>query len=111
MSSPELVPGLAGIPAAESSVSFIDGQAGVLEYRGYAIEELSANSTYEEVAWLLLYGELPSADELSAFREDLGRLRQVPDALVAMVQAFPKTGHPMQALQACLLYTSPSPRD
>ena len=58
MSNPELVPGLAGIPAAESSISFIDGQAGVLEYRGYKIEDLSAHSTYEEVAWLLLYGEL-----------------------------------------------------
>ena len=102
MSSPELVPGLAGIPAAESSVSFIDGQAGILEYRGYAIEELSANSSYEEVAWLLLYGELPTAEELQAFREDLGRLRLVPDALVNMVQAFPVTAHPMQALQASL---------
>jgi len=102
VSSPELVPGLAGIPAAESSVSFIDGQAGILEYRGYAIEELSANSSYEEVAWLLLYGELPTAEELQAFREDLGRLRLVPDALVNMVQAFPVTAHPMQALQASL---------
>ena len=102
MSSPELVPGLAGIPAAESSVSFIDGQAGVLEYRGYAIEDLSANSTYEEVAWLLLYGDLPSAEELAGFREDLGRLRTLPDALVKMVQAFPVTAHPMQALQASL---------
>ena len=102
MSSPELVPGLAGIPAAESSVSFIDGQAGILEYRGYPIEALSEHSTYEEVAWLLLYGELPTAPELAAFNEDLERLRVLPDALVAMVQAFPKTGHPMQALQASL---------
>lgn len=102
MSSPELVPGLAGIPAAESSVSFIDGQAGVLEYRGYPIEELSAHSSYEEVAWLLLYGELPSAEELSGFKKHLGELRQVPEALVTMVQAFPTTAHPMQALQASL---------
>ena len=72
MSSPELVPGLAGIPAAESSVSFIDGQAGVLEYRGYPIEELSEHSTYEEVAWLLLYGELPSTEELTAFHTQEG---------------------------------------
>ena len=102
MSSPELVPGLAGIPAAESSVSFIDGQEGILEYRGYPIEALSEHSTYEEVAWLLLYGELPTAAELAAFNEDLERLRVLPDALVAMVQAFPKTGHPMQALQSSL---------
>ena len=102
MSSPELVPGLAGIPAAESSVSFIDGQAGILEYRGYAIEDLAAHSTYEEVAWLLLYGDLPSSSELEAFKADLGRLRDLPDALVEMVQAFPKSAHPMQALQASL---------
>ncbi|MEM8709384.1 MAG: citrate/2-methylcitrate synthase [Planctomycetota bacterium] len=102
MSSPELVPGLAGIPAAESSVSFIDGQAGVLEYRGYAIEALSEHSTYEEVAWLLLYGELPTSEELAGFTADLERLRTLPDALVSMVQAFPKTAHPMQALQASL---------
>ena len=87
MSSPELVPGLAGIPAAESSVSFIDGQAGVLEYRGYRIEDLSAHSTYEEVAWLLLYGELPTADELASFSADLERLRVLPEALVCFLQA------------------------
>jgi len=102
VSKPELVPGLAGIPAAESSVSFIDGQAGILEYRGYRIEDLSAKSTYEEVAWLLLYGELPTKSELADFMADLARLRQLPDALVEMVQAFPRTGHPMQALQASL---------
>ena len=102
MSSPELVPGLAGIPAAESSVSFIDGHAGVLEYRGYPIEDLSAHSTFEEVAWLLLYGELPSSEELSAFAADLARLRTLPPELVKMVEAFPVTGHPMQALQASL---------
>jgi len=102
VSSPELVPGLAGIPAAESSVSFIDGQKGVLEYRGYPIEELSEHSTYEEVAWLVLYGELPTADELAAFTADLGRLRTPPPALVEMIKAFPRTGHPIQALQASI---------
>lgn len=102
MSNPELVPGLAGIPAAESSISFIDGHAGVLEYRGYKIEDLSAHSTYEEVAWLLLYGELPTADELAAFCADLGRLRELPEDLVTMIKAMPVTAHPMQALQASL---------
>ncbi|MDA8959674.1 citrate synthase, partial [bacterium] len=83
-------------------MSFIDGQAGVLEYRGYPIEDLSAHSTFEEVAWLLLYGELPSSSELEAFEADLARLRVLPPALVKMVEAFPVTGHPMQALQASL---------
>jgi citrate synthase len=98
----ELVPGLAGIPAAESAVSYIDGNVGILEYRGYRIEDLSAHASYEEVAWLLLYGELPNQRELQAFSQDLERLRVLPDGLVAMLRGFPKGAHPMRALQASL---------
>lgn len=102
MTTKELVPGLAGIPAAESAVSFIDGQVGILEYRGYRIEDLSAHASYEEVAWLLLYGELPTQSELASFSKDLERLRVLPDSLVGMLRAFPRSGHPMRALQASL---------
>ena len=98
----ELVPGLAGIPAAESSVSFIDGQAGILEYRGYPIESLAANSTFEEVAWLLLYGRLPTQGELDAFRRELSAHRRLPAELRAFLAALPRGGHPMNALQAAL---------
>ena len=75
MTTKEFVPGLAGIPAAESAVSYIDGDVGILEYRGYRIEDLSAHATYEECAWLLLYGELPKKQELEGFSQDLERLR------------------------------------
>jgi citrate synthase len=72
------VPGLAGIPAAESAISYIDGEKGVLEYRGHRIETLAARSTFEETAWLLLTGRLPTAHELAAFRDDLRAARVLP---------------------------------
>ncbi len=97
-----LVPGLAGIPAAESSVSYIDGQAGVLEYRGIRIEELAAQSSFEEVAWLLLEGELPTRAELDGFRAALAARRALPPGLVETVRTLPKDGHPMPALQALI---------
>lgn len=95
----ELVPGLAGVPAAESAVSFIDGQAGILEYRGYRIEELAEQSNFEEVAWLLMYGELPSESELANFRKRLAAARNCPPGLRAAIRSLPTTAHPMNALQ------------
>ena len=102
MSTKELVPGLAGIPCAESAVSYIDGQAGILEYRGYPIEALCEESTFEEVAWLLLRGSLPTRAELDGFRSRLAASRAVPDGLLALVRAMPADGHPMDALQSSL---------
>ena len=98
----ELVPGLAGIPAAESSISFIDGQAGILEYRGHRIEVLGERSNFEEVAWLLLNGSLPTRAQLDSFRERLGQARMIPASLVRVIESFPADGHPMDALQAGL---------
>ncbi|MFT7679398.1 MAG: citrate synthase [Planctomycetota bacterium] len=100
MTKIELVPGLAGIPAAESAVSFIDGQKGILAYRGIRIEELAEHSTFEETVYLLWYGELPTADQLSAFRASLAAQQTLPGSVVDMVRGLPTTGHPMQALQA-----------
>ena len=100
MDRPELVPGLAGIPAAESAISYIDGQAGVLEYRGYRIEQLAEHSNFEETAWLLMHGELPTAEELAGLRKDLAAAREMPGGLVDILRAFPKDGHPMHALQS-----------
>ncbi|HKX46907.1 MAG TPA: citrate/2-methylcitrate synthase, partial [Planctomycetota bacterium] len=96
----ELVPGLAGIPAAESAISYIDGQAGILEYRGYPIEQLAEHSTFEETAWLLMHGELPTAAELDAFRRELREHRTPPAGLAGVIRAMPRDGHPMLALQA-----------
>jgi citrate synthase len=97
-----LVPGLAGIPAAESAVSYIDGQAGILEYRGYPIEVLAENACYEEVAWLLLFGELPTPSELAGFRQRLAKHRDLDPDLIETLRALPRRGHPMNALQAGL---------
>ena len=102
MAEQTLVPGLAGIPAAESAISFIDGQAGILEYRGYRIEQLAEQSNFEETAWLLMHGELPTASELERFRKDLAELRELPPGLVDMLRAFPRDAHPMSALQAAV---------
>jgi len=98
----EMVPGLAGIPAAESAISYIDGKIGVLEYRGIPIEELAAKSNFEEVSWLLLYGSLPTATELENFRYRLREARKLPASLIESIANFPKNGHPMGALQAGL---------
>ena len=94
-----IVPGLAGVPAAESSVSYIDGQKGILQYRGYPIATLGENSNFEEVAWLVLYGELPTQAELDGFRAKLRATSSLPDGILATVRTLPRDGHPMEALQ------------
>lgn len=95
-----LVPGLAGVPAAESAISYIDGQIGILEYRGFPIEVLAVESTFEETAWLLWHGELPTQTELDAFSAQLVSYRDVPQAVYDTLKSLPKNGHPMAALQA-----------
>ncbi len=96
---PTLVPGLAGIPAAESAVSYIDGQVGILEYRGHRIEVLAEKSNFEEVSWLLLHGKLPTKAELAEFNAKLAGYRDLPAELLETIAKLPKDGHPMAALQ------------
>jgi len=96
------VAGLAGVPAACSAISWIDGVAGILEYRGHRIETLAERSSFEEVCWLLLYGSLPTAAELDGFRRRLAERRALPEDVLAVVRRFPAAGHPMSALQAGL---------
>lgn len=102
MTTQELVPGLAGVPAAESAISYIDGSAGILEYRGHRIETLSEESNFEETCWLLLEGSLPTRKELDGFRAELRERRDFPDELIAFLRSLPHRGHPMGALQAGL---------
>ena len=94
------VPGLAGIPAAESAISFIDGDNGVLEYRGIPIDELADGSSFEDTAYLLLFGTLPTRPELEAWTAELGEHRAVKYYLVDMIKSLPDGGHPMSMLQA-----------
>ena len=102
MTVKELVPGLAGIPAAESAISYIDGGIGILEYRGIPIETLAQLSTFEETAWLLLYGNQPTVAELAGFSKRLREYRSLPEKLIDVIKHLPGAGHPMDALQAGL---------
>src|SRR5712691_2304838 len=77
MSQLELRPGLADVPVAESAVSFIDGQRARLEYRGVAVETLARESCFEESAWLLLKGDLPTQRELAGFDDQLRHRRRI----------------------------------
>jgi citrate synthase len=100
MSEPEFRPGLADVPIAESAVSFIDGKRARLEYRGIAVETLARESCFEETAWLLLKGELPTQRELADFDHQLRHHRRIKYKLLDLVKCLPETGHPMDALQA-----------
>jgi len=95
-------PGLAGIPVAESAVSFVDGKMGHLEYRGIDIEHLAEHSSFEETAWLLLYGKLPTAAELSGFNHELNHHRRIKFRIRDMMKCFPESAHPMDSLQATI---------
>ena len=92
--------GFVNTAATKSAITYIDGDEGILRYRGYPIEQLATNSTYLEVAWLLIYGELPSADELAAFDERIRRHTLLHEDLKRFFSALPHTAHPMSVLSA-----------
>jgi citrate synthase len=100
MSQFEIRPGLEDVPVAKSAISFIDGKNARLEYRGIAVETLALESSFEEVAWLLLKGELPSQRELAEFDAQLRQHRRLKYKLRDLIKTLPETGHPMDALQA-----------
>jgi len=95
----QYIPGLAGVPATESKISFIDGQKGVLTYRGYDIMELAEKSSFEETTLLLLFGELPTAEELASFDAELRKNRRVKYNIREIMKNLPQTTHPMHMLQ------------
>ena len=92
-------PGLVGIIATESSVSNINGKKGILSYRGYSIEELAQKSTFEETSYLLLFGELPTSDQLTEFTDRVTKYRELPMELVSILKSLPKQTRPMDVLQ------------
>ena len=92
--------GLAGVPATQSSISSIDGEQGVLAYRGYPIDVLAAHSTYEETALLLLEGELPSAQALTTFDTGLRAQRALNPEIITLMRTLPRNGHPMHMVQS-----------
>src|SRR4051812_23073790 len=93
--------GLEGIIAAESSICYIDGQAGILSYQGYNIHTLAENATFEEVIFLLWNGRLPKRPELEELKASLVRYRSIPAEVVAFLRGVPK-GQPMDVLRTAV---------
>ena len=100
--SDELKRGLEGVPVAESTLSNIDGDAGRLVYRGYAIEDLARDASYEEVCYLLWHGHLPDRDELDAFEDDLANERAIDDRILATLEGLAGDERPMAALRTAV---------
>jgi len=92
--------GFVNTAATKSAITYIDGDQGILRYRGYPIEQLAKNSTYLEIAWLLIYGELPSASELDDFDTRIRRHTLLHEDLKRFFSALPHTAHPMSVLSA-----------
>lgn len=93
--------GLMGVHFDRSRVCDIDGKKGELTYRGYSIHDLATQSSFEETAYLLLYGELPTRDELAAFDAALARARTLPEPVIEVIRAVAK-GHPMDVLRTAV---------
>ncbi len=98
----EYLPGLAGVPATKSNISDINGEKGVLYYRGYPIEQLAKHSSFEETTLLLLDGELPTVAALEEFDAQLRDNRQIKYHINELMKTLPSTGHPMDMLQTAV---------
>ena len=94
--------GLRGVTVADTKISYIDGENGILIYRGYRIEELAERSTFMETAFLLLHGRLPKESELERFERQVVQSRDVPGFILESLEKFPKKDGPMDVLQACV---------
>ena len=94
--------GYANTGACESKVTFIDGEKGILRYRGYGIEELAEKSNFIETAYLLIYGELPTTAQLTAFKARILDNSQIHEGLRIALSGFPGNAHPMAVLSATL---------
>jgi citrate synthase len=101
MTIEEFKPGLEGVPATLSCISYVDGKQGLLEYRGIPIQELANRSNFLETTYLLIWGELPSRKELEDFEHEVRYHRRLKYRIRDMMKCFPESGHPMDALQSC----------
>src|SRR5438876_629870 len=95
---PEYSPGLAGVIAGETAICWVDPNAGLM-YRGYDIHEMGDKATFEEVAYLLLNGELPNGKQLKDFKQQIAAQRDLPKEVVEMLRLLPKSTHPMDMLR------------
>lgn len=97
-----LDPGFKNTGATKSAITFLDGEQGILYYRGYPIEQLAEKSTFIEVAYLLIYGELPTKDVLERFRSDIRKQMMIHEDMKNFFVGFPSKSHPMGQL-SCLV--------
>ncbi len=93
-------PGYKNTGSCESAITFLDGEKGILRYRGYAIEELAEKAGFLEVAYLLIFGELPNKEQLEAFHVDIKNESHVDEEMKKILDAFPKSAHPMGVLSS-----------
>ncbi len=98
----EPLAGLEDVVITTSTITYIDGDKGILRYRGYDVNELGDKSNYEETAFLLLYGHLPTTAELTPFQNELRKNRAIPEGLVAILKAIPIKTDPMAALRTAV---------
>ncbi|MCW4464319.1 citrate synthase [Glutamicibacter sp. MNS18] len=95
-------PGFMNTAATKSAITYIDGDAGILRYRGYPIEQLAAKSSFTEVSYLLIYGELPTAQQLDDFDNRLRRHTLLHEELKGFFGGFPRDAHPMPVLSSAV---------
>jgi citrate synthase len=94
--------GFGSTAACKSAITFIDGDAGVLRYRGYPIEQLAEKSSFLEVAYLVLHGELPTQEQLNEFSSCINTYRLIDERLKEMFRSAPRRSHPMPLLSAAI---------
>ena len=93
-------PGYKNSGSCTSEITFLDGELGILRYRGYAIEDLADNANFLEVSYLLIFGEMPTATQLEQFENDIRKHTLVNEEMKSILDGFPKTAHPMGILAA-----------
>ncbi|MFM1778101.1 MAG: hypothetical protein RL741_719, partial [Actinomycetota bacterium] len=97
-----LDPGFMNTASCQSAITYIDGDKGILRYRGYPIEQLAAKSTFIETSYLLIYGHLPNPTELSKFTQDISMHTMVHEDLRRFFDGFPRDAHPMPVLSSAV---------
>jgi citrate synthase len=95
-----LDPGFKNSGSCKSEITFLDGEKGILRYRGYSIEQLADKANFLEVSYLLIFGELPTADQLEQYETDIRKYTLVNEEMKNIIDGFPKTAHPMGVLAA-----------
>lgn len=107
-------PGYKNTGSCESAITFLDGEKGVLRYRGYTIEELAEKADFLEVAYLLIFGNLPNKEQLKKFHDDIKEESHIDEEMKKIIHGFPKSAHPMgvlSSLTSALIAFNPSTVD